>query len=99
MISQENPPINKPKMAYSRDLSKMAIMDYQGTLGTCSGQPPPHFSRKSYSRIANIRLSVHQSVTKTPQPLRIAPIDKPINHRAYQPSSLLTIEPIDNQAY
>ena len=51
------------------------------------------------------------SITKTPQPLRIAPINhwaylpsslstiEPINHRAYQPSSLLTIKPIDHQAY
>ena len=43
--------------------------------------------------------SVHQSVclsvTKTPQPLRIAPI----NHWAYWPSSLSTIEPIDHRAY
>ena len=35
------------------------------------------------------------SITKTPQPLRIAPID----HQAYQPSSLLTIEHINHQAY
>ena len=34
-------------------------------------------------------------VTKTPQPLRIASID----HRAYQPSTLLTIKPINHQAY
>ena len=33
------------------------------------------FSRESDYRIANVRLSVHQSITKTPQPLRIAPID------------------------
>ena len=43
------------------------------------------FSRESDSRIANVRLSVRPSVrlsvTKTPQPLRIAPI----NHKAYQP--------------
>ena len=73
------------------------------------------FSCKSYSRIANVRLSVHQSVhqsvTKTPQPLRIAPIDhwsdqplslstiKPIDQQAYRPLSLLTIEPIDHWAY
>ena len=36
--------------------------------------------------------SVCPSVTETPQPLRIAPI----GHRAYQPLSLLTIEPIDH---
>ena len=41
------------------------------------------------------QMSVHLLVTKTPQPLRIAPID----HRAYQPSSLSTIEPINHQAY
>ena len=45
--------------------------------------------------IANVRLSVCPSVTKTPQPLRIAPID----HKAYQPSSLLTIKPINHRAY
>ena len=42
-----------------------------------------------------IQLSVCPSVIKTPQPLRIAPID----HRAYWPSSLLTIKPIDHQTY
>ena len=41
------------------------------------------------------QMSVRLSVTNTPQRLRIAPID----HRAYQPSSLSTIEPIDHQAY
>ena len=40
------------------------------------------FTHESYSTIANVCLSV----TETPQPLRIAPID----HRAYQPSSLST---------
>ena len=53
------------------------------------------FSREGDSTIANVRLSVRQSVTKTPQPLRIGPID----HQAYRPSSLSTIEPIDHQAY
>ena len=43
----------------------------------------------------SVRPSVRLSVTKTPQPLRIAPID----HQAYRPSSLSTIEPIDHQAY
>ena len=38
------------------------------------------------------RLSVCLSVIKTPQPLGIAPID----HLAYQPSRLPTIEPIDH---
>ena len=42
----------------------------------------------------SVRQSVHPSislsVTKPPQPLRIAPID----YRAYQPLSLLTIKPI-----
>ena len=56
-------------------------------------------SCKSNSRIANVPLSVCpsvcQSVTKTPQPIRIAPN----NHQAYQPLSLSTIEPIDHQAY
>ena len=42
-----------------------------------------------------LQMSVCLSVKKTPQPLRIAPI----NHQAYQPSSLLTIEPIDHRAY
>ena len=68
-------------------------------------------SSKSNSRIADVRLSVHLSVTKTPQPLRIAPINhraygpssqstiKPIDHQAYQPSSLSTIEPVNHQAY
>ena len=41
------------------------------------------------------QMSVRLSVTKTPQHLRIAPID----HRAYRPSSLLTIELIDHQVY
>ena len=41
------------------------------------------------------QMSVHPSVTKPPQPLRIAPID----HRAYQPSSPMTMEPINHQAY
>ena len=50
------------------------------------------FSPKSDSRIANFCSSVCPSVTKTPQPLRIAPI----GHRAYQPLSLSTIEPIDH---
>jgi len=45
------------------------------------------FSRESDSTVANVRLSVRLSVTETPQPLRIAPID----HRAYQPLSLSTI--------
>ena len=40
---------------------------------------PLFFSRKSDSRIANVclfvRLSVRLSVTKTPQPLRIAPFN------------------------
>ena len=53
------------------------------------------FSPKSNSRIANFCSSVCPSVTKTPQPLRIAPI----GHQAYQPWSLLTIETFDNQAY
>ena len=48
-------------------------------------------SRESDSRITNVR----PSVTKTPQPLRIAPID----HQAYRPSSLSTIEPIDHRVY
>ena len=43
----------------------------------------------------SVRLSVRPSVTKTPQPLRIAPID----HWAYRPSSLSTIKPIDYWAY
>ena len=59
----------------------------------------------------SVCLSVCPSVTKTPQPLRIAPIDhqvyrpsglstiKPIDHQAYWPSSLSTIKPIDYQAY
>ena len=34
------------------------------------------FSRESDSRIANVRLSVSPSVTKTPQPLRIVPISQ-----------------------
>ena len=67
----------------------------------------PIFSCKDNSRITNVRLSI----TKTPQPHRIAPIDhrayrpsslstiKPINHQAYQPSSLSTIKHIDHQAY
>ena len=40
------------------------------------------------------QMSVRLSVTKTPQPLRITPID----HQAYRPSSLLTVKPIDHQA-
>ena len=40
----------------------------------------------------SVCLSVCLSVTETPQPLRIAPID----HQAYRPSSLLTIEPIEH---
>ena len=56
-------------------------------------------------------MSVSTSITKTPQPLIIAPIDhrayQPlslstidlIDHQAYRPSSLLNIEPIDHQAY
>ena len=63
----------------------------------------PVFSRESDSIIANVRLSVSPSVclsvclsvTKTPQPLRFAPI----NHQAYQPLSLSTIDPSDHQAY
>ena len=43
----------------------------------------------------SVRLSVCLSVTEIPQPLRIALID----HRAYQPSSLSTIEPFYHQAY
>ena len=39
--------------------------------------------------------SVCPSVTKTPQPLRIAPI----GHQAYRPLSLWTIEPINHRAY
>ena len=49
------------------------------------------FSRKSDSRITNVRLSVCLSVTKTPQPLRIALID----HQAYWPSGLSSIETIN----
>ena len=54
------------------------------------------------------QMSVCLSVTETPQPLRIAPIDhrayqlstiQPIDHQAYQPSSLPTIKPINHQAY
>ena len=41
------------------------------------------------------QMSVRPSVTETPQPLRIAPID----HQAYRPSSLSTIKPINHQAY
>ena len=40
----------------------------------------------------SVRLSVCLSVTETPQPLRIAPID----HQAYQTSSLATIKPINH---
>ena len=40
-----------------------------------------------------ILLSVCPSVTETPLPLRIAPID----HQTYQPLSLLTIEPINHK--
>ena len=59
----------------------------------------------------SVRLSVRPSVTKTPQPLRIAPIDhwayppsslstsEPIHHQAYRPSSLSTIKPINHWAY
>ena len=73
------------------------------------------FSRKSNSRIANVRLSVCLSVCyKNLSELllsAIEPIDhwaywlsslltiKPIDHWAYWPLSLLTIEPIDHQAY
>ena len=46
-----------------------------------------HYNRK--------RLSVFLYVTKTPLPFRIAPID----HWAYQTSSLSTIKPINHQAY
>ena len=44
------------------------------------------FSHKSDSRLANVRLSVYLSVTKTPQPLRIA----------YRPLILSTIEHTDH---
>ena len=40
-------------------------------------------------------MSICLSDTKTPQTLKIAPID----HQAYRPLSLWTIEPIDHQAY
>ena len=64
----------------------------------------PIYSRFSVAKATlesqmSVCLSVHQSVspsvTKTPQTLRIAPID----HRAYRSSSLLAIEPIGHQAY
>ena len=87
MISQENPPINKPKMAYSCNLSKMAIMDYQGTLGNCSGQPPPLFSRKSDSRIANVHLSVHHKNPSASQNQAYLPLCLSIDlSDTYQPS-------------
>ena len=72
------------------------------------------FSCESDSRIANVRLSVCLSVTKTPQLLRIAPIDhqaywaywpsslstiESINHQIYRPSNLSTIKPINHWAY
>ena len=34
------------------------------------------FSHESDSRIANVRLSVSLSITKTPQPLKIVPINQ-----------------------
>ena len=46
----------------------------------------------------SIRPSVHLSVTETPQHLRIAPSSlltiKPIDYQAYQPSSLTTVKPV-----
>ena len=75
------------------------------------------FSHESNSTIANIFLSVHLSVCLSvrlkskPLCLSELPIDhqayqpsslttiQPINHWAYRPSSLLTIKPIDHQVY
>ena len=43
---------------------------------------------------------LHLSITKTPQSLGVAPIDhQPINHWAFWPLCLLTIEPMDHWAY
>ena len=65
------------------------------------------FSCKSDSRIANVRLSVRQSVShQNPsasqnwsyQPLSPLTME-PINHQAHWQSSLSTIKPIDHQAY
>ena len=51
--------------------------------------------RESNSRIANVWPSVHLSVIKTPQPLRIMVIV----HHTYQPSCLSAIMPISHHAY
>ena len=62
------------------------------------------FSRNSNSRIANVRLSVCQSITKTSfselllWPLSLSTIE-PIDHWTYQPLNLSTIEPINHWAY
>ena len=53
-----------------------------------------HFSRKSDSRITNVRLSV---CLKSDQISYHS--DLSVDHWAYWPLSLLTIEPIDHQAY
>ena len=52
--------------------------------------PDRIFSRESESRIKNVYLSVCQSVTKTPQPLRI--ISK--SHHTYQPPCSPTNKPL-----
>ena len=53
---------------------------------------------ESYSRIANVHLSVHHQTPSASQNCSYQPSSlltiKPINHWAYQPLSLLTIKPI-----
>ena len=65
------------------------------------------FSRKSDSRIANVRLPVNPSIShQNPsasqncsyRPSGLSTI-RPIDHQAYWPSSLLTIKPINHRAY
>ena len=95
--SKENFGFNSrfPKFGYDITLGK--FWNHYMTSRKPNGRPQiwllnPFFSCESDSRIANVRLSVCLSVTETPQPLRIAPV----GHRAYQPLSLSTIEPIDH---
>ena len=61
------------------------------------------FSRKSDSRIANVHSSVRPSVCLSQKPLSLSELlllaIEPIDHWAYQPSRLYTIEPINHKAY
>ena len=61
---------------------------------SCRRGPRWYFAFSVAKATLQLQMSVCLSVTKTPQPLRIALI----NHQAYQPSSLSTIEPIDHRA-